>query len=84
MRKKESYFGHFVILLLMLFVGAGLIMWFKSDKATQMMLVWAMPVIYVLWGVVHHFKVGDLHPKIVAEYLLIALLGGLVVFSVVK
>lgn len=40
--------------------------------------------IYVLWGIIHHRLRGDLHLKIVLEYLGIALLGLAVIFSVIN
>lgn len=39
---------------------------------------------YVLWGVLHHWRRGDLHPKIVLEYLGLAILGVAAVISVVR
>ena len=32
-------------------------------------------VAYFIWGMVHHRIEGDLHPKIVIEYLLIAIVA---------
>lgn len=37
--------------------------------------------IYIFWGVIHHWQRGDLHIKIVLEYLGIAILGVALVFS---
>lgn len=41
-------------------------------------------VSYVVWGVLHHARRGDLHMKVVLEYLGIAILGAAAVISVVR
>lgn len=39
---------------------------------------------YVVWGIIHHWHRGDLHLKIVLEYLGLAILGVTVVFSLLQ
>lgn len=39
---------------------------------------------YVAWGIIHHSRRGDLHLKIVLEYLGLVILGIAIVISVVK
>ncbi len=39
---------------------------------------------YLAWGIIHHARRGDLHPKIVLEYLALAILGITIVISVAK
>lgn len=41
-------------------------------------VVWATGVFgvsYIIWGILHHLRVNNLRPRIVLEYLLVALLG---------
>lgn len=45
-------------------------------------IVIAVAVAYVAWGVIHHWRSGDLHPKVVLEYVGIAILGVAIVWSV--
>lgn len=45
-------------------------------------VVIAVAVAYVLWGVIHHSRSGDLHSKVVLEYLGIAILGVAIVWSI--
>lgn len=45
-------------------------------------VVIAVAVAYVLWSIVHHARSGDLHPKVVLEYVGIAILGVAIVWSV--
>lgn len=39
---------------------------------------------YLIWGITHHWHRGDLHPKIVLEYLGIATLGTAIVLGVLN
>jgi len=39
---------------------------------------------YVAWGIIHHSRRGDLHLKIVLEYLALAILGVVLVYTTVK
>lgn len=45
-------------------------------------VVIVVAAVYVLWGVIHHSRSGDLHPKVVLEYVGIAILGIAIVWSV--
>lgn len=40
--------------------------------------------VYVAWGIVHHARRGDLHLKIVLEYLALALLGVVITYTVTQ
>ena len=83
-RTTKEHLGHFVVLLVVLLAGAAGVVFFGGDKLTQRYLIVALAAGYFLWGVTHHLKEGDLHPRIVAEYLLIAILGGLIMMSAVR
>lgn len=39
---------------------------------------------YVSWGIIHHARRGDLHLKIVLEYLALALLGVVITYTVTQ
>ncbi|KKT65500.1 MAG: hypothetical protein UW60_C0044G0014 [Candidatus Woesebacteria bacterium GW2011_GWA2_44_33] len=39
---------------------------------------------YLAWGIIHHARRGDLHLKIVLEYLALAILGIVLVYTTVK
>ncbi|MCS7092420.1 MAG: hypothetical protein NZM26_03655 [Patescibacteria group bacterium] len=54
---------------------------FSYDLGARMAVVIAMAVGYVSWGIVYHHTKGDLQIAIVAEYIIIAILGVTVVFS---
>lgn len=46
-----------------------------------MVIMIALSISYVVWGIVHHSHIGDLHPKIVVEYILVAMLAVLMFAS---
>ena len=39
---------------------------------------------YLVWGIIDHHRRGDLHLKIVLEYLALAILGVVLVYTTVK
>lgn len=39
---------------------------------------------YVLWGILYHWHRGDLHPKVVLEYVGIAAIGVAAALSVIR
>ncbi|MBN1169241.1 hypothetical protein JXA63_05115 [Candidatus Woesebacteria bacterium] len=64
--------------------GAGLIGFyiFSYDRLFQFFIAIAVSLSYVTWGLVHHHIHQDFHLSILVEYLVIAILGLVVVFSV--
>jgi hypothetical protein len=82
--KTREHFIHFVVLVIMLSVASVTILYYQSDRMVEVYLTIAMAAAYVLWGIVHHLKIGDLHGKIVAEYILMATLGSMILLSVIR
>jgi len=74
-RKHEQQ----LVLHLFLFtvMGIGLLMMFlyKGYPGIQQSIILGMAGFYVVWGLVFHHLKGDTHPKIVIEYVLIAILA---------
>jgi len=66
---------HYFILLCILLVGLWGILWFDYLPLTQLVIMVCLAVSYVTWGVVHHHHHRNLHPKIVFEYVLVAILA---------
>lgn len=53
-----------------------LVMYFLRGYAdSQYLTIILLAGFYVVWGVTYHGFSGDIHPKIVIEYILIALLA---------
>jgi hypothetical protein len=65
---------HYFTLLVVQLIGLWGIFWFSYQQYMQFVIVVSMAVSYVVWGIIHHQEHKDLHPKIVAEYVLIAML----------
>lgn len=66
---------HYFTLLCIQLVGVWGLFWFTYRPSVQLLILSCMTVAYVVWGIAHHRQHHDLHPKIVAEYLLVAVLG---------
>lgn len=80
----HEHFWHFLVLIALLLMGSTFILYFRADHT---MVIWGtvgMSASYVLWGVLHHWKEGTLHPKVLAEYVLMAVLGSLILLSVIR
>lgn len=60
-----------IVLLLILGAGLATFIYTSGDKTLQLATGVVTSVAYVLWGVIHHALLGDLHRKIVIEYVLI-------------
>jgi hypothetical protein len=74
--KKHSYhIYYYFILALILLLGVTFFFFYNGNKPSQFIVIVITSMAYFLWGVVHHIVDNDLHPKIVVEYLLIALLA---------
>ncbi len=80
---KSSALRHYIILLSIMVVGLWGLVWLSSDRGFQLILIWAMAGAYLSWGVVHHWIHGDIHPKVVLEYLLIATIGVVTVSALI-
>lgn len=62
------------ILVLILFFCFGGLLYFRFDVASQIAIVILMAVLYVSWGIFHHYHDGDLSAKIAGEYFLMSIL----------
>ena len=56
---------------------------FSYDRFFQAAISIALIIAYVFWGVVHHFIHKDLYLEVIIEYLIIALLGLVVILSLI-
>lgn len=78
-----KHLPHYMALFGILLAGfAGLIL-FSYDKSFQIAVSIATAVAYVGWGVVHHLLHKDLHIETFIEYVAIAILGLVILFSLV-
>lgn len=74
---KNHHFHIIHYLVLAVFLGLALVLFYLADGNHQYQFKIAIftSALYFIWGVIHHRLEGDLHPRIVVEYLLIALLA---------
>ena len=61
---------------------AGLIL-FSYDRKFQVAVAAALSASYIAWGISHHYLHKDLHIETFIEYLVIAILGFVIIFSLV-
>ena len=81
MKQVTKHIQHYLPLFGILFIGGTGILLFSYDKKFQAACVVATALGYFVWGLVHHYLHRDLHLSVVLEYLAIAALGVVVVFS---
>jgi uncharacterized membrane protein YjjP (DUF1212 family) len=83
MKDFTKHLSHYMALFGVLLVGfIGLIL-FSYDKHFQIAVAMALSLSYVAWGVTHHYLHKDLHIEIFFEYLAVAVLGFIVIFSLI-
>ncbi|HUW24252.1 MAG TPA: hypothetical protein VMW04_01355 [Patescibacteria group bacterium] len=80
----KEHFGHYLVLLFILTFGFGAYFYFRRFPQAQILSAFLTASFYVIWGITHHYLEGDLHWRAVAEYLAIALLGFLILFSLAQ
>jgi len=83
MKKFTKDLPHYLSLFGILLAGfAGLIL-FSYDKNFQMSVALATAGAYVAWGIVHHAIHKDLYLETIVEYIAIAVLGSVIIFSLI-
>lgn len=73
--------AHYFPLLLMLTIGGILLIFFSYNVSYQAVTAGIVAFLYVIWGVVHHFLHKDLDAVVIIEYVLVASLGLLIIYS---
>ncbi|KKQ94100.1 hypothetical protein A2865_03135 [Candidatus Woesebacteria bacterium RIFCSPHIGHO2_01_FULL_39_17] len=81
MREITHHLRHYLPLLGILIAAISGFMIFSWDRVFQFVVVVAASLGYFVWGLVHHHIHKDLHPSVVVEYFAIAILGIVIVFS---
>lgn len=56
---------------------------FSYDQSFQSAIAISCAVAFVAWGTIHHHIHGELHPKIILEYIATAVLGIVVLLSII-
>lgn len=80
-KKTAKYVQHYLPLAAILLAGLLGFIAFSYDRAFQFIVLSAVALAYVAWGLVHHYLHDDLHLLVVIEYVVVATLGLVIVFS---
>lgn len=70
----RNHIVHYLIILAIVVFGIFGSTLFVADKGVQTVWVIAVAILYLCYGVLHHYLVHDLTAKIVVEYVLVAFL----------
>lgn len=69
--KRVTFLQGFVLMCML--AGGAFTFWFAQGNMTLQFSVGVMTAVsYVIWGIMHHGEKGDLHRRIVLEYVLVA------------
>lgn len=79
----REHFGHYLALVFILAFGVGALIFFQRIPQMQIISLFLTTCFYVFWGIVHHYLEGDLHLRIVLEYAAVAILGFLIIWSII-
>lgn len=64
----------FVLLAIILGMGLYGLVYFKYDVASQVAVSVLLGVLYIFWGMIHHYHDGNLTSQVILEYISIAAL----------
>lgn len=78
----KTHFFHFLVLIIILASGIGMFLLAKGNNALQLMIGVVTSVAYIAWGIIHHVMQGDLHRKVVIEYVFIGAIAVTLLFIV--
>ncbi|MDP3888541.1 MAG: hypothetical protein Q8Q24_00710 [bacterium] len=79
----KKHFQHYLALLVILNLGFAMFYLLRSNSSLQTIAVVATSLAYVFWGIIHHWLADDLHPKVILEYLLFAVLVDSIFISLI-
>lgn len=74
---------HYLSLFIILFFGGFSFFYLKRNQQAQLVSVFLTSSFYFIWGVVHHLLEGDLHIRIVMEYLAMSILGFVLLWALI-
>ncbi|KKQ91884.1 MAG: hypothetical protein UT58_C0001G0001 [Microgenomates group bacterium GW2011_GWC1_39_7b] len=74
---------HYMLLIGILLAGFAGLTLFSYDRNFQIAVALATGISYVSWGLIHHHIHRDLHFEVFMEYLAVAILGTVIIFSLI-
>jgi hypothetical protein len=72
--KPYIHIFNLLILVLILAVGSVTFLSLRENKTAQLTVGIVTAIAYAAWGILHHWVSGDLHRKVVVEYVLMSAL----------
>ncbi len=75
---------HYLSLMAILSIGFGLFWIINFNRQIQIWITIGLGVTYVLWGVLHHAIKKEFHWRILWEYIVVAILAGVVVIFLLR
>lgn len=82
-KNDSTFIKHYIPLFSVFLFGFLTFILFPFDKAFQFFVTGLVAFAYIVWGILHHKLHGDLHPKVVIEYILIGVLGLTILYSII-
>lgn len=77
----KLHFSHYLVLFVILLAGLTLFLLSSHESTLQLQIVGIVAFFYFLWGIVHHFLEKNLTWFIVLEYLGVAALSLIIIYS---
>lgn len=71
MKKEILEIINITILIIILLIGVFTIISLQGNRTIQIYIGCAIAIMYTIWGITHHWIVGNLHRKVMIEYVLI-------------
>lgn len=83
MRSIYKHFPHYASLVAVLLAGSILFIIFSYSKYLEAAIGISLALSYVSWGLIHHYLHRDLHFSVFVEYVVVASLGLVIIFSLI-
>ena len=79
----KKYPSHYVALIAILVCGVVAISLFRFDHTLLNIAIYSLGGLYVIWGILHHHSTNQLRTKVVLEYILVAILGVIIIKTLI-
>ncbi len=82
--KFKKHIGYYIVLFLIFGLGLLVTLMASPNSKLQIFTISLTIILYVLWGIFHHFINHELTNKIMIEYILIGSLGLSILFFIME
>ena len=83
MQSLKKHLPHYISLVGIFIAGLVGFYFYSYDQLFQIGIVVAMSLAYISWGIIHHTIHEDICFSIILEYIAVAILGVVMVFSLI-